>query len=254
MASPDSASSPPALLERVRRLAAPGHGPAASTTSSGSSAASSTGPSPSSACRPRRCTGPADGRRMSGCRSCSTSPRPAGCWTPPRRCPTTRGRIGRGPTYHASSPSATGSGCAPARRAGFASTTSTPTGSCSSCGAASSARAVSSLTGRASANCWPASVERPWRGTAATPAVQLRRPAQHPPGARRARCSTDWSIELGLPGPRRRRPATSALPASLVRGGVPAALVSGRRRPARPGSTGCRPSWATSTRPPPPST
>ena len=102
---------------------------------------------------------PRDRRRAS--RSCSTSPQarrlldaaagaagqPAG--PRPRARPTTR-----------SSPSATGSGCAPARPAGCASATSIPTAICWSCGAASSARAGSSRTGRASASCSPSRSQR----------------------------------------------------------------------------------------------
>ena len=69
----------------------PGNAPAASTTSSGPSAASSTGPSPSSAWKPRRCTGSGDGRPIGGCPSSSTPPTPASCSRRPRHFPTTRG-------------------------------------------------------------------------------------------------------------------------------------------------------------------
>ena len=64
--------------------------------------------------------------------------------------PTTRGHAGEAPPTGRSSRSATGSGCAPGRPAGSASATSTPAGSCLWCGAASSARAAWSRTGRGS--------------------------------------------------------------------------------------------------------
>lgn len=95
---------------------------------------------------------PGDERRIGACPSSLTWSRPASCSRAPRRFPTTRGLPVAGRPTTGSSPSATGSGYEPGRRAALPSATSTPLDSSWSCGAASSARAGSSPTGRASAN------------------------------------------------------------------------------------------------------
>ena len=62
------------------------------------------------------------GRRS---RSCSTWPRPAGCWMPPEPCLTTPGRCTGGRPTGLSSHCATASGCGPGRPAGSGSAMST---------------------------------------------------------------------------------------------------------------------------------
>ena len=204
----------------------------------------------------RRCTHPTARDGPSGCRSCSIRPRPGGCWTPPPRCPTTRGRPARTdlPLHLRALLRARAArrrglrAAAGRRRRGPAARWS--------CAAASSARAAWSRTDHASARCSASrstGADRPARRGSRRTAVHLRRPALRAPRHAPARRSITWS-PLWLPGPRRRLAAAPALPASLVRGRLPAALVSGRARPGRRGSTSSRRSWATSTRPRPRST
>ena len=108
-----------------RRGPAPDRG--ASTISSASSRVCSTGPSTSSCSWSRRLQRPpAPRQRGRGSRSCSTPSRHAGCLTRPATLAGQRSRAAaRARPIGRSSRSATGSGCAPARRAGCGWATST---------------------------------------------------------------------------------------------------------------------------------
>ena len=100
MASSDWASSPPACWT-LRRLAAQAPGPQLQPPRRGPRLLPRLGRRPAAPAGLAAAHGSADGRPTSGCRSSSTSPRPASCWTRPLRCPTTRGPSAAEPTYHA---------------------------------------------------------------------------------------------------------------------------------------------------------
>ena len=223
---------------------------------SGSSAASSTGPSPSSACRSSPLRDPATARptqRLPFLFDVAQARRLLDAAAALARQPASPA-AGR-PTAP-SSPSATGWGCEPGRRAGCASATSTPTGISSSCGAASSARPASSRTGRASASCSPTSSNAAGPGAAEPDAPLFSfdgRRSVHP-GTRqpdvpptRRRPST-FPVPEGVSPPRLHCLRHSFAVGCLLRWYRDGLDPSTRLLPARPRS------WATSTRPPPPST
>ncbi len=234
----------------------PEPGRAASTTSSGSSAASWTGPWPSSGWRPRRCADPrrretdrrlpflfdaAQARQLLDAAAAlpdnSAGHRPR-TDLPRHLRPLLRARAARRRGLRA----------APRRRR-------RRRGSSSSCGAASSARAAWFPTDRASAQLLARQVERRRRRHAGCrrTAVQLRRSAQHAPRHAPARHSIGSSPSWHFPVPDGvSPPRLHCLRHSFAVGCLLRWYREGSTR--EHGSTSYRPSWATSTRPRPPST
>ena len=173
-------------------------------------------------------------------RSCSTSPRPAVCSTPRPPCQTTHERPNAARPITASSPSATGWGCGPVRPAGCTSATSTSTadllvvvgGKFGKTRLVPHGPRIAELVARA-ARAPPR--RRPDAGRRRA-AVQLRRAPAASSRAPPARSSTDLSTTSTC-CPRRRFAAAAARSPTLVRGRVPAALVSRRARPIDPAAS-----------------
>ena len=159
----------------------PAHGHGALTICSACWRVCWTGRSASSCSRPRRCALAAGGPPSAGSRSCLIRSRPDDCSTQPARWRTTLMRPSEERPIGRCSRCATGSGCAPGKRADWARATSTRAAICSWSAAASSARAVSFRTDRGSPRCLTEQLERRHRdggGHRCRAAVHLRRLAQ----------------------------------------------------------------------------
>ena len=243
----------PCWMTSSRRGLARGRG--ASTICSASSVACWTGRSASSCWKSRHFAPDDGGSPPAGSRSCSTPSRHASCWGRPLRLRTIRGRRSEDRPTGRCSHCATGSGCAPVRRADCSCATSTRPAISSSSAAGSSARAGWSRTDRGSPRCSASS------SNAA---------AARGRSAARSRCSASTAHALCIPAPPA-RPSTSSCSPSLCRcltgsrhhgctasvtasrsGACCAGIARGLTR--RPGCISSRRSWGTSTRPRPPST
>lgn len=151
---------------------------------------------------------------------------------------------GRGATHHAIFALCYGLGLEPAKRAVFASATSTPTASSLWCGAASSARAASSPTARAWVSYWLARSSAEVGGRRGR-YIHLRQPTVREPRNPEPGVPSPRR-RVRLPGPRWHLHAPPALAPPLLRCGGACCAGIGRESTRRAGSSSSPRSWATS--------